>query len=293
MSPSARAAALTAPASVYIGLAFLLPVAVLIGGTFAPHGVPSLAAYGRFFTDPLGLVVLWRTIRIGIVVTVLCVILGYAMALAIVDAGSSRRGRLLGLTILPLMFSPVARTYAWVVILGRVGLVNNLLVALGLTDQPFRLLFTEGAVYVGLVQLFLPIMVLPLVSALENLPGDVVAAARTLGAGWLTVFARVVLPLTREGLVIGGTLVFNGAVTAYITPAVLGGTRNLSLATWLYQQVAVANDLLAAGVLATILIAMSVFASLVLRRIGTIGTRVHTVGSRARPAGDRAQVGSA
>lgn len=278
MSASARTATvLIAPASVYIGLAFLLPVAVLIGGTFVSHGTPSLAAYLRFFADPLSLQVFWRTVRIGVVVTLICVVLGYAMALAIVEAGPRQRGRLLGLTILPLMFSPVARTYAWVVILGRVGLVNGLLVALGLVDQPFRLLFTEGAIYVGLVQLFLPIMVLPLVSALENLPPDIVSAARTLGAGWVTVFVRLLLPLTREGLVIGGTLVFNGAVTAYITPAVLGGSRNLSLATWLYQQVAVADDLLAAGVLATILIAMSVSASLVLRRIGT--TRASTRGA--------------
>ena len=269
-------AALVAPASLYVAAAFLLPVAILIAGTILPGGKLSAAGYVRFFADPLSLEVVWRTVRIGIVVTIVCIVLGYAMALAIVDAGTRARGQLIGLTILPLMISPVARTYAWVVILGRVGLFNNLIVGLGLTQQPFRLLFSEGAVYVGLVQLFLPIMVLPLVSALENLPADVVAAARTLGADWFTVFRRLLLPLTREGLVIGGTLVFNGAVTAYVTPAVLGGTRNLSLATLLYQQVAVTDDLLAAGVVATILIAMSVTASVLLRRVSTSRDRALT-----------------
>jgi len=269
-------AALVAPASLYVAAAFLLPVAILIAGTILPGGKLSAAGYVRFFADPLSLEVVWRTVRIGIVVTIVCIVLGYAMALAIVDAGTKARGQLIGLTILPLMISPVARTYAWVVILGRVGLFNNLIVGLGLTQQPFRLLFSEGAVYVGLVQLFLPIMVLPLVSALENLPADVVAAARTLGADWFTVFRRLLLPLTREGLVIGGTLVFNGAVTAYVTPAVLGGTRNLSLATLLYQQVAVTDDLLAAGVVATILIAMSVTASVLLRRVSTSRDRALT-----------------
>ncbi|HEY1722069.1 MAG TPA: ABC transporter permease [Magnetospirillaceae bacterium] len=275
MSASGRAVAiLVTPATAYVTLAFLLPVAVLIAGTFQPNGALSVSGYARFFSEPLYLEALWRTIRIGVVVTAICIALGYAMALAIVGAKASARGQLIGLTILPLMISPVARTYAWVVVLGHSGLLNGLLVALGLTDQPFRILFTEGAVYVGLVQLFLPLMVLPLVSALENLPADVISAARSLGAGWGTVFWRVLLPLTREGLVIGGTIVFNGTVTAYITPAVLGGTRHLTLATLLYQQVAVTDDLLSAGVAATILIAMSVAASMVLRRVAATRSRL-------------------
>ena len=190
----------------------------------------------------------------------------YAVALAIVNGAASWKGRLVGLFVLPLMISPVARTYAWIVILGRTGIVNQAIVGLGLSPEPLRLLFTETAVFIGLVQLFLPLMVLSLVSALENLPADVVPAARVLGARWPTVFWRVILPLTREGVVIGGTLVFTGATTAYITPAVLGGSKVLMLETLMYQRVSVANDFVSASVIAVILIAMSVVTHALLKR---------------------------
>lgn len=259
---------LVAPAAALIAAGFVLPVCVLLFDAARASG-GIFGAYADFFADPLHRTVFWRTLRLGALVTATSAVIGYAVALAIVDRSPATRTRLIGLTILPLMISPVARTYAWIVILGRTGLVNAAVLALGLSDQPLRLLFTETAVFIGLVQLFLPLMVLSLVSALENLPPDVVPAARTLGAGWIAVFLRVILPLTREGLVVGGTLVFTGAITAYITPAVLGGSRVLMLETLLYQRVSVANDLVSASVIAAILIAMSLAASRVLRLAAT------------------------
>ena len=174
-----------------------------------------------------------------------------------------------GLVALPLMISPVARTYAWLVILGRTGFVNRFLVDTGLIETPIRILFTETAVFIGLLQLFLPLMVISLVSAMENMPRDAIAAARILGANWFQVLWRVILPLTREGLVIGGTLVFTGAMTAYITPAILGGSKVLMLETLLYQRVTVANDFVAASVIAMILIVMAFSANLLLKQIAT------------------------
>lgn len=259
---------LVAPAATLIAIGFVLPVAILLSESFAASGGP-FAAYSEFFANPLHRTVFWRTVRLGVLVTVVSAVIGYAVALAIVDAAPGSRTRLIGLMILPLMISPVARTYAWIVILGRTGLVNSAVLWLGLSDEPLRLLFTETAVFIGLVQLFLPLMILSLVSALENLPQDVVGAARTLGASWLAVFWRVILPLTREGLVVGGTLVFTGAITAYITPAVLGGSRVLMLETLLYQRVSVANDFLSASVIAVILVAMSLAASRLLRLAAT------------------------
>jgi putative spermidine/putrescine transport system permease protein len=167
------------------------------------------------------------------------------------------------------MISPVARTYAWLVILWRTGFVNQILVDLGIADSPIRILFTETAVFIGLFQLFLPLMIISLVSAMENMPRDAVSAARILGANWVQVFWRVILPLTREGLVIGGTLVFTGAMTAYITPAILGGAKVLMLETLLYQRVTVANDFVAASVIAMILIVMAFSANLLLKRLAT------------------------
>lgn len=259
--------ALIAPALLFIGFGFLLPVTILLGESFRVDGVWGFGAYVEFFANALNQEVFWRTLRLGLLVTLASAVIGYAAAFAILDTSPSTRGRMIGLLILPLMISPVARTYAWIVILGRTGLFNTIVVGLGLSDEPLRLLFTETAVFIGLIQLFLPLMILSLVSALENLPTDVMPAARVLGAGWLTVFLRVVLPLTREGLVVGGTLVFTGAVTAYITPAVLGGSKVLMLETLLYQRISVANDVLSASVIAVILVVMSFAANLVLRRL--------------------------
>ncbi|HMQ42510.1 MAG TPA: ABC transporter permease, partial [Paracoccus sp. (in: a-proteobacteria)] len=211
-----------------------------------------------------------RTLRLGFLVTGVAAVLGYAAAYAIVTLPASAKGRMIGLVVLPLMISPVARTYAWIVILGRTGIVNQALSFVGLTDEPLRILFTETAVFIGLLQLFLPLMIISLISALENLPRDVVPAARVLGANWFQVFWKVILPLTREGLVIGGTLVFTGAMTAYITPAILGGSKVLMLETLLYQRVTVASDFASASVIALILISMSFAANILLRRIASV-----------------------
>lgn len=259
-------AALASPAAAFVALAFLLPIGMLLSGSITTPQGWTLGRFDEFFSDPLSMEVFWRTVRLGAVVTLVSAALGYVAALAIVQTGPTWKGRWIGLVVLPLMISPVARTYAWIVILGRTGVVNQAITGLGLSDEPLRLLFTETAVFIGLVQLFLPLMILSLVSSLENLPADVVPAARVLGAGWFSVFFKVILPLTKEGLVTGGTLVFTGAVTAYITPAVLGGSKVLMLETLLYQRVSVNNDYVSASVIAAILIAMGLVTHLLLKR---------------------------
>lgn len=261
--------ALLAPATLFILLGFLLPVLILLSGAF--HGATGwgFGNFADFFAKPLNREVVLRTFRLGLIVTAVSAAIGYIVALAIVDASDKNKGRLIATLVLPLMISPVARTYAWVVILGKTGIVNQFLVSSGILDTPARILFSETAIFIGLIQLFFPLMVLPLISALENLPRDVVPAARMLGANWLQVFWKVILPLTREGLVIGGTLVFVGSLTAYVTPAILGGSKVLMLETLLYQRVSVANDFAAAAVIAVILIMMSILTNIVLKRLAT------------------------
>jgi putative spermidine/putrescine transport system permease protein len=257
------------PAAGFVAVGFIVPVLILAATSLEGRDGLTLWNYVAFFAEPLHQTVFWRTIRLSVLVTALAAIIGYATALAIIGIGPKWRGTLVGIVVLPLMISPVARTYAWVVVLGRTGIVNQMLVGVGLSDEPIRILFTETAVTIGLLQLFLPLMVLSLLSSLENLPKDVVPAARNLGAGWLDVFVRVILPLTREGLVIGGTLVFTGSVTAYITPAVLGGTRVMMLETLLVQRVNVANDLVTAAVIAVILVVTTLAANQLLKRLAT------------------------
>lgn len=269
----AEGLALALPAAVFAAIVFVLPVIILLSGGLHIGGHWSGEAYIRFFAGSLNRLVLWRTLELGVLVTLVAAVVGYASAFAIVGLSASAKGRMIGLVVLPLMISPVARTYSWFVILGRTGMVSKALIFLGLTDRPVRFLFTETAVFIGLLQLFLPLMVISLVSALENMPRDVVPAARVLGANWLQIFFKVVLPLTREGLVIGGTLVFTGAVTAYITPAILGGSKVLMLVTLLYQRVTIANDLVSASVIALLLIVMSFGANLLLKRLATARNR--------------------
>lgn len=269
----AEALALALPAAVFAGVVFLAPVVILLSEGFRSGAGWSLSAYVDFFSHALNRTVFLRSLRLALEVTAVSAILGYAAALAIVNLPPKGKGRMIGLVVLPLMISPVARTFAWIVILGRTGIVNKALTGLGLSDEPIRLLFTETAVFIGLLQLFLPLMILSLISALENMPKDAIPAARVLGANWLQVFWKVILPLTREGLVIGGTLVFTGSLTAYITPAILGGSKVLMLETLLYQQVSVKSDFVSASVIAFILIVMSFAANILLKRLAAARNR--------------------
>ncbi|MBB6508511.1 putative spermidine/putrescine transport system permease protein [Rhizobium soli] len=266
----AEAFALALPAAIFAAAVFLVPVLILLSDGFRSlDGGWTLAAYGEFFSSPLNQAVFLRTLKLGALVTVVSAVIGYAAAFSIVSLSPAAKGRMTGLVVLPLMISPVARTYAWIVILGRTGIVNQAFQALGLSEAPLRILFSETAIFIGLLQLFLPLMIISLISALENMPKDAVPAARVLGANWFQVFWKVILPLTKEGLVIGGTLVFTGCLTAYITPAILGGSKVLMLETLMYQQVAVSNNFVAASVIACILIVMSFAANLLLKRVAT------------------------
>lgn len=261
---------LALPAALFAALVFLVPVILLLSEGFRSTEGWTIAPWIDFFSEPMNRTVFWRTLRLGLEVTVVAAIIGYATAWAIVGLPANSKGRMIGLIMLPMMISPVARTYAWIVILGRTGIINQALQAVGLSDAPLRILFTETAIFIGLLQLFLPLMVISLISALENLPKDVVPAARVLGANWFTVFWKIILPLTKEGLVIGGTLVFTGSLTAYITPAILGGSKVLMLETLLYQHVTVSNNFAAASVIALILVVMSFAANILLKRIATV-----------------------
>jgi putative spermidine/putrescine transport system permease protein len=261
--------ALTVPAALFAAALFILPVGILLSEAFKGDNGFSLMAYVDFFSSPRNQTVFFRTLKLAGLVAVVSAVVGYAAAFCIVSLPAKSRGRMFGLVTLPLMISPVARTYAWLVILGRTGFVNSMLVNMGIADTPFRILFTETAVFIGLLQLFMPLMIISLVSAMENMPRDAIPAARILGANWFQVFTKVILPLTREGLVVGGTLVFTGSMTAYITPAILGGSKVLMLETLLYQRVTVANDFVAASVIAMILIVMAFSANVLLKQIAT------------------------
>ena len=163
---------LVTPALIFTVVCFLLPVLALLLDAFRVDGPVAhwgLDRFIAFFAEPLNRQVFMRTLRIAALVTLFSALLSYPAAQAIVRVSPRYRGLVLGMMILPLMVSPIARTYAWIVLFGRNGAINSILLHLGLADEPQRLLFSEMAVFVGLLQLLLPLMLMSLVSSMENL----------------------------------------------------------------------------------------------------------------------------
>lgn len=246
---------------------FLLPLLFVLSESFVgTDGNLTTSRYLAVLLDAQFQNVYVRTLKMALVVTVIAVFTAYPTAYLMMKIKSSHKAVLMSLVILPLMTSPVARTYAWIVILGRYGIVNQTLSLFGLTQEPIRMLYTEGAIVVGLLQLFLPIMVLNLVSALENVPPEVEEAALSLGSSRIGTFFRVIVPLSFDGLIMGVTLVFTGCITAYVTPAILGGAKVLTLATLMRQQALVLMNWESATVIAVVMILTTLILHTVLKR---------------------------
>jgi putative spermidine/putrescine transport system permease protein len=253
MSRRTTIAALLIPGGVLLAFGFLLP---FVGTLVTPPAIEPGSVYfslGELLQDDFALGVLLRTIRVAAVVTVVCAMLGYPVAYLIAHAPVRIRGPLLVLSVFPLLLSTVVRTYAWLVILGRNGMVSSALQWLGFADGPVQLLYTEFALVVGLTQLFLPIMILSAYSSVTAVDERLDEAARGLGATPGRSFRLVVWPLTRPGVLVGATLVFAGSVTAFTTPLLLGGTQNRMLSTLLYDYANVTLDWHAASAVAIVM----------------------------------------
>src|SRR5262249_39143322 len=163
----------------------------------------------------------FRTLRLSLAVTAVCVVLGYPLAYLLARARPRIMTLGLFLLIMPLMVSTVIRVFGWVVILGNEGLVNQALRGLG-AGEGVRILHTEGAVIIGLAQQGMPFMVLPIMASIERISPSLEEAARNLGASWGQMFARTILPLSMPGLLSGALLVFSASMSAFVTPALLG-----------------------------------------------------------------------
>jgi ABC-type spermidine/putrescine transport system permease subunit I len=164
-------------------------------------------------------------------------VLGYPLAYCLARARPRWQAVGLFLLIMPLMVSAVIRVFGWIVILGRKGLLNQALLALGL--EPVKLLYSETAVVIGLVNIFVPFMVLPIMASIELISPSLEEAAQNLGASWYRMFGRVILPLSLPGLISGCLLVYSLSISAFVTPALMGNPRERMVGQQIYDEVLV------------------------------------------------------
>jgi putative spermidine/putrescine transport system permease protein len=211
----------------------------------------------HFFGTDLYTHVLYSTLRMAAITAGLAAVLGYPVAFVMVRSNALVMRIMTIVVIAPLIVSVVVRTYGWELILAnsRTGVVNWILLTLGIIRQPIRILYTETAVIIGSLHVFFPMMVLPLASALAKINPQLEDAARTLGAPSWRVFWRVSLPLSLPGLAVGFTLVFSLTASSYVTPAILGGTDAQMLGNLIEQQIAAVYDWPFGATVALVLVA--------------------------------------
>lgn len=248
---------LTVPALAILLVIFGIPILLLF---LTSINAPDFSAnnYYMFFGQPANVRVLFQTIEVSVVATLICLIVGYPTAYLIVTASKSVRITLIVLVLIPYLTSGLARTYAWIVILGDRGVINNLLLQLGLIHSPLQLIYNTTAVYLGMVHIMLPVMILPLVSAMMGIDRSLMAAARSMGARPLTAFWRVFFPLSLPGVRSGSLLVFVFCLGFYVTPAALGGLGDAMLSNFIAGQVSSSFNISRIATSAFILLAIAV-----------------------------------
>jgi putative spermidine/putrescine transport system permease protein len=238
----------------------------------------GLGQYIKFLSDPFSLRVLGATLLLGAEVTLLCLLLGYPVAWLYMRVGSRVQTLIILIVLLPLLTSVVVRTFAWIVILGRQGIINAALQSLGLIATPLRMLYTQGGLVAALAQVQMPLMVLPLITAIGRIDVNLADASASLGAGHWRTFFKVMLPLSMPGIIAGCTLTYAAAITAFITQSLVGGGQMLFMPMYLYQQASTLQNWPFASAISIIFL----FAVL------AIVALFSTLGRRARGYGDAA-----
>ncbi len=232
----------------------------------------SLEHLRRALADPLYWTTFQRSITLAVSTTLLCMALGFPVAYLYLIGGPWMRRLILVLTIAPILTSGIVRTYAWIVILGGRGVVNSTLQQLGLIDAPLRIINTHWAVLIGMVQIHLPIMILPLIAVMSRHDSRLDEASANLGATRLGTLRHVILPLSAPGLGTGAALVFTLSYTTFVVPQLLGGGNYLNAATMVYEQVVYALEWNKGSVTAVILMTTCLIGLVVIAVLTNLAT---------------------
>ncbi|MBB4120925.1 ABC transporter permease [Martelella radicis] len=234
----AENALLVSPGLLLLALAFFLPIARMLGlSVMAKEGGFTLDHFVQFLSEPYYLGVLWRTIRLSFIITVISALIGFPLAYIMARSGPRARLWLIIVILLPLMTSVVIRTFGWMVIFERGGIISSTLYDLGLVKRNFTLMRTETAIVIGMVQVLLPFMTLSILGVITRIDQRLEEAARTMGCNFLQSFRHVVLPLSMPGIAAGSLLAFTLSASSFVTPSLLGGPRLQVLASSIYSSV--------------------------------------------------------
>ena len=236
------------PAGFWLFFFFLFPLGIILIYSFAERGVYggiewvfTLENYSRAF-DPLYIKILWRSLGIALLTTILCLAGGYPLAYFIACASAKWKNLLLILLIIPFWTNFLIRTYAWIVLLQEQGLINSSLLQFGIIREPLNLLYNLKAVMLGMVYGYLPFMVLPIYASLEKLQPALLEASMDLGANRIKTFLNVTIPLSAPGIAAGVVLVFVPTIGEFVIPDLLGGAKSILIGNIITNQFLTARD---------------------------------------------------
>jgi ABC-type spermidine/putrescine transport system permease subunit I len=266
---------LLVPAIAYLSVVFFYPLLKFFALSFKPYF--SLTNYYHFFKTPVYMEVLLRTLFISAEVTFFCFILGYPVACLLARVSTGKRNILLIFILLPYWTSILVRSFSWMIVLGTKGLVNSVLINLGLITEPVKLMYTNFAVVVGMVHVLLPVMILPIYSVVVNIDQSLIKASLNLGASPARTFWKVFFPLSLSGVWSGSLLVFIIALGFFITPSLLGGRESVMLSMLIEEQAEYILNLNFAATISIILMISTIILLLVFNRF--IGMRKMISGS--------------
>ena len=264
------AAGLLVPAAIFVAIGLLVPIAILFRyslNAFVPGKLMvdalTIESYVKFFTDPFYLTVLWRTIRVSVICTVICLIFGFPLAYVVARTQSRFKNLLIMAIVLPLFVGNAVRAAGWMVAFGSKGFINASLTGLGLINKPLEIMYTETAVIVGIIAVNLPFMVLTLQSVIEGIDRNVEEAAFSLGAPPSAMAKRVLFPLAMPGILTGVILTFVLAMNAYATPVLLGGPKFQTMGPLVFSTFAQQNNWPFGGAVSFVLMTATIILTVV------------------------------
>lgn len=264
---------LALPGLIFMALVFLAPLLLMLWSSIRGADGFTLAGYARVLGDDYYIKVIGQTLQLALITTAGALILGYPAAFALARARGWRQVVLFALVFLPLTVSIIVKSFGWGIVLRRDGILNWLMLNLGLIERPIRMIFTEFALYAGMINVFLPFMVLPIYSVVRMMDPRLPDAAATLGASPWFRFTRVTLPLSLPGVVAGVSIVFSLAVAAYVTPSLLMGDRYMTMSMVMAKAFLNLRDWQLGAAMAAVLLTLAVVvvigAAILQRRLGT------------------------